>query len=111
MISQVILTSKSFTANVTWEWSLVGVCPLMDQQIVRLGKMATTIFTDVLFLCPENAINHAIKVMMLLKIIVATRYPGRLNSKIGHKLILFFLLTLSYENLGHYVVNGDPGIF
>ena len=49
-----ILSSKSFSAQVTWEWSFVRVCAFMDQEVIRLGEMTTAVLADELFLCAEN---------------------------------------------------------
>lgn len=54
MVSEMVLASEGFSTDVTWEGSLVCVCPLVDQEVVGLGEMATTEFTDVLLLLPRE---------------------------------------------------------
>ncbi len=54
MISKVILATECFSTNVTGVGTLVGVCAFVDQQVVRLCKMATTESADVLLLRPEH---------------------------------------------------------
>lgn len=54
MVSEMVLASEGFSTDVTGEGSLVCVCPLVDQEVVGLGEMATTEFTDVLLLLPRE---------------------------------------------------------
>lgn len=58
MVSEMVLASEGFSTDVTWEGSLVCVCPLVDQEVVGLGEMATTEFTDVLLLLPRERRVH-----------------------------------------------------
>ena len=43
MVSEVVLSTEGFAADITAVRPLVRVCTLVDQQVVRLGEMATTI--------------------------------------------------------------------
>ena len=45
-----ILSSESFATDVTGIWSLISVGPLMDQQVVTLGKVPVAVLADELFL-------------------------------------------------------------
>ena len=38
-----VLSSEAFAAQVTGIGTLIRMCPLVDQQIIRLGKMAATV--------------------------------------------------------------------
>ena len=46
VVPQVILSSERFTTHITGEWSLVGVGPLMDHDVVGLGELSVAIFAD-----------------------------------------------------------------
>ena len=46
VVSQVILTSKGFTTNITRIGSLVGVRALVDQEVVGLGELTVAEFAD-----------------------------------------------------------------
>ena len=52
MVSQMVLSPKAFSAYLARVWSLVGVGPLMNQQVVRLGEVTSAKPTDVLLLRP-----------------------------------------------------------
>ena len=52
MVSEMVLPSEPFAADVTWIRPLVCVCSLVDKQVVGLCKMATTKTTDELLLRP-----------------------------------------------------------
>ena len=54
MVSKVVLASEGFTTDVTGVGSFVCVCTLVDQQVIRLGKVTTTEPTDKLFLWPAT---------------------------------------------------------
>lgn len=54
MIPEVVLTAEGFPADITGEGSFVRVCPLVDEQIVGFGKLASTELTDVFLLYPGN---------------------------------------------------------
>ena len=54
MVPEMILSSKSFSTQVTRKWSFVRVCAFMDQEVIRLGEMTTAVLADKLFLCTEN---------------------------------------------------------
>lgn len=49
VVSEVVLPSEGFVADITGVWSLVCVRPLMDQKVVGFGKMAATELADKLF--------------------------------------------------------------
>ena len=46
VVSQMILSSECFATNITWEGSLICVGSLVDHDIVGLGELSVTIFTD-----------------------------------------------------------------
>jgi hypothetical protein len=46
VVSEMVLASKAFTADVTLVGSFVCVCPFVNQQVVRLGEVSTAEFTD-----------------------------------------------------------------
>ena len=50
MISEVILPPEGLPTDVAGEGALICVCPLVDQQVVRLGKLTVAESADVLFL-------------------------------------------------------------
>ena len=50
MIPQVILSSERFATDITVKGSLIGVCPFVDQKVVRFGKFSLAKLTDVTFL-------------------------------------------------------------
>jgi len=52
VISQVVLPSEGLATYVTRIGTLVGVRPLVDQQIVALGELSTAEFTNKLLLGP-----------------------------------------------------------
>lgn len=52
VISEMILPSESFAAYVARVRPLVGVRPLMDQQIVAFGELSAAELTNKLFLGP-----------------------------------------------------------
>lgn len=54
MIPEVVLAPEGFSTDVARERSLVCVCPLVDQEVVGLGEMATTELTDVFLLLPRE---------------------------------------------------------
>ncbi len=43
---------KSFSANITVEWTLVGVRPLVNEKVVGLGEFSAAIFANVFLLLP-----------------------------------------------------------
>ena len=49
VIAQVISSSKHFAANIARKWSLVGMGPLVNLEIVRLAELSFTILADVTF--------------------------------------------------------------
>ena len=49
MVSEVVLTPEAFAADVARVRPLVGVRPFVNQQVVRLGKVAATETTNELF--------------------------------------------------------------
>ena len=46
MVPEVVLSAEALATHITWIWSLVSVCALMDQQVVGLGEMAATESAD-----------------------------------------------------------------
>ncbi len=50
VVAEVVLSSEGLVTDITGIWPLVRVCPLVDQQVVRFGKMAATELADKLFL-------------------------------------------------------------
>jgi len=50
VISQVILSSKGFAANITVKGSFISVGPFVDEKVVRFGKFSLAKLTDVTFL-------------------------------------------------------------
>lgn len=50
VVSEMILSSKGFTADVTRVRPLVRMGSLVNQQIIRFGELSITKFTDELFL-------------------------------------------------------------
>jgi hypothetical protein len=50
VISEVVLPSESLTADVARIRSLVRMRSFVDKQVVRLGELPLTVFTDELFL-------------------------------------------------------------
>lgn len=50
MVSQVILATEGLAANITAVGALVGVSPLVDQQVVGLGELTVAVFADELLL-------------------------------------------------------------
>ena len=55
MISQVVLSSEGLAANITIEGSLIGVCSLMDEKVVRLGEFSVAILADEPLLWPRSS--------------------------------------------------------
>lgn len=90
VISKVILSSEGFSTDVTREWSLVGVGSFVDQQVVRLGKLALTEATDKLLsatLCHFLAIAFVRYRMVLVTDM--TRFATALNAAIAVLLVGF----------------------
>lgn len=52
MISEVILSAKRLSADVTRVWSLIRVRPFVNQQIIALGELSIAELADKLFLGP-----------------------------------------------------------
>ena len=52
MVPQMVLSPESFPAYLARVWSLVRVGPLVNQQVVRLGEVASAEPADVLLLDP-----------------------------------------------------------
>ena len=50
MVPEMVLSAKAFPTDITRVWSFIRVCSLMDQEIVRLGKVSTTVTADKLLL-------------------------------------------------------------
>lgn len=50
MISQMILSTESLAANVTAIWTLIGVRPLVNQQVVGFGELSVAVFAYKLLL-------------------------------------------------------------
>lgn len=50
MISQMILATEGFAANVATVGTLIGVRSLVDEKIVRFGELSVAILADELFL-------------------------------------------------------------
>lgn len=59
MISKMVLSAKSLSTNITAVWPLISVCPLMDQEVVRLGELPVTELTDELLLWPAGGPSGA----------------------------------------------------
>lgn len=55
MISQMILATEGFAANVTAVRTLVSVRSFMDQKIVGFGELAIAILADELFLWARSS--------------------------------------------------------
>lgn len=54
MVSKMVLSAKSLSTDITAVWPLISVCPLMDQEVVRLGELSVTELTDELLLWPAG---------------------------------------------------------
>ena len=62
MVSEVILAPERLAADVTAVRAFVRVCALVNEQVVRLGEMATAELTDELLLRPETLhVNYTSK--------------------------------------------------
>ena len=46
MIPEMVLPTEGLPADLTRVGPLIRVCPLVNQKVVGLGEMATTVFTD-----------------------------------------------------------------
>lgn len=55
MISQMILATESFAANVTAVGTLIGVSSLVNQKIVGFGELTIAILADELFLWTSSS--------------------------------------------------------
>lgn len=53
VIPQVILSPERLAADITGIGPLVRVCPLVDEQIVRLGELSIAELADELFFGPR----------------------------------------------------------
>lgn len=53
VIPQVILSPERLAADITGIGPLVRVCPLVDEQIVRLGELSIAKLADELFFRPR----------------------------------------------------------
>lgn len=69
MVSEVILASEGFSTNFTTIWPFVRVCAFMNQQVVTLCEMTTTILANKLLFCPEMRINYVCWNYHLLKVL------------------------------------------
>lgn len=49
MISEMILTTEGFSANIAGIRSLIGVGPFVNEQIVGFGELSIAKFADELF--------------------------------------------------------------
>lgn len=64
MVPQVVLSAEGFVAHVAREWTLVGVRPLVNQQVVRLCELSLAIPADELLLgttctsCAPSVARH-----------------------------------------------------
>jgi len=56
----VVLTAERLAADVTRVRPFVRVCALVDQQVVALGEVATTVLADELFLLSDGEGNQMI---------------------------------------------------
>jgi len=53
VVSKVILATERLAADVTREGPFVRVCALVNEQVVALGEVATTVLADKLLLRSE----------------------------------------------------------
>ena len=58
MISEMVLSAEALVADVTRVRSLVGVRPLVNEQVVRLAEVTRAEATDVLLLGPVSSDKH-----------------------------------------------------
>ena len=56
VVAQVVLPPEGLFANVARVWPFVCVGPLVDQQVVRLGKLSLAVFANVLPLLPRGGV-------------------------------------------------------
>ena len=54
VVPEVVLPPEGFAADVAGEGTLVGVGPLVDQQVVRLGELTVAVLADVALLGPAQ---------------------------------------------------------
>ena len=57
MVAQVVLSSEGLVADVALVWAFVGVCSLVDEQVVRLGEVATAEATDELLAAARSRLG------------------------------------------------------
>ena len=55
MVSQMILPSECFSANITVEWALIRMSPFVDQKVVGLGELTLAVLADETFLWPRRS--------------------------------------------------------
>ena len=55
MVSQVILPSECFSANITVEGALIRMSPFMDQKVIGLGELTLAVLADETFLWPRGS--------------------------------------------------------
>ena len=46
VISQMVLSSERLSTDITIEWSLIGMCPLVNQEVVRFGKLPVAVLAN-----------------------------------------------------------------
>ena len=57
MVSEMVLPTEGLVADVAGEGTLVCVSPLVDQQVVRLGKLSLAELADKLLLRPGQQVE------------------------------------------------------
>ena len=55
MVSQMILPSECFSANITVEWALIRMSPFVDQKVIGLGELTLAVLADETFLWPRRS--------------------------------------------------------
>jgi hypothetical protein len=55
MVAQMVLSAESLAADFTRVWTFIGVCSLVDEQVVGLGEVPFTVLADELLLWPIRA--------------------------------------------------------
>ena len=57
MVPEMILSSESFPTQITRKWAFVRVCAFVNQEVIRFGKMTTTVLADKFFLGSEKNVH------------------------------------------------------
>lgn len=91
MVSEMVLAPEGFVADITFVGALVGVRPLVDEQVIGFGELSLAEATDELLLGPargaaplHSALDEGAEGRLLLVLLVLHLLVLLLDQHVGH---------------------------